>query len=182
MGGMYTIAGGLNNETSYKDGNMTSFVPPEMGRDLPHGLGGYFWYKFDSPNNLSGKTWSAQGTKESHTEVIIAHKPWVITLCIASIVLIVASLVSPLVHFFLIRGPEVMMNISSLATRHNPYIPLPEGGTHLGASARARLLKGVELRFGDVEMRAGVGHLVIGDAGGKSGAEITRIQRGRLYE
>jgi uncharacterized sodium:solute symporter family permease YidK len=78
-------------------------------------------------------------------------------LCIASIVLILGSLVSPIVHLFLIGDPEVMMNISSLATRNNPYIPLPEGGTDLGASTRARLLKGLRVRFGDIEAGSKVG-------------------------
>lgn len=182
MGGMYTIAGGLDSETSYKDENATSFVPPENGRDLDHEVGKVLWYQFVSPNNLSAKTWSSQGTKDLQMEVIMARKPWVITLCISSIVLILASLVSPVVHFLFIRGPEVMMNISSLATRHNPYIPLPEGGTNLGASDRARLLKGLELRFGDVELGSGVGHLAIGTVGGKGGEEIARIHKGKLYE
>jgi hypothetical protein len=175
VGGMYTIAGGISNSTSYKD-NITSFVPPEN----PRGAG--IWYQFSSPVNLTGKTWSSQGTKDVRIEVIIARKPWVITLCISSIVLILASLVSPVVYFLFIRGPEVMMNISSLATRHNPYIPLPEGGTHLGASDRARLLKGLELRFGDVETGSGVGHLAIGIVGGKGDEEIARIHKGKLYE
>ena len=182
MSGMYTIAGGLDNETSYHDEDATSFVPPENGRDLDHEVGKVLWYQFVSPNNLSAKTWSSHGTKELRTEVIVAQKPWVVTLCISSIVLILASLVSPVVHFFFIKGPEVMMNISSLATRHNPYVPLPEGGTHLGASDRARLLKGVELRFGDVELGSGVGHLAIGTVGGKGDEEIARIQKGKLYE
>jgi hypothetical protein len=50
-----------------------------------------------------------------------------------------------------------MMNISSLATRNNPYIPLPEGGTDLGASTRARLLKGLRVRFGDIKAGSKVG-------------------------
>ena len=175
VGGMYMIAGGISNDTSYKD-NTISFVPPEN----PRGVG--IWYQFSSPANFTGKTWSSQGTKDVQTEIIIARKPWVITLCISSIVLILASLVSPVVHFLFIKGPEVMMNMSSLATRHNAYIPLPEGGTHLGASDRARLLKGLELRFGDVETGSGVGHLAIGTVDRKGLDEIARIRKGKLYE
>lgn len=174
VGGLYTIAGGISNVTSDGD-NRTSFVPPEN----PRGAG--LWYQFSSPVDFTGRTWSSQGTKDAETEVIMARKPWVVTLCICSIVLILASLVSPVVHFFFVRGPEVMMNISSLATRHNSYIPLPEGGTHLDASDRAYLLKGLELRLGDVETGSSIGHLAIETVNSKH-EEITRIRKGKLYE
>lgn len=182
MGGMYTIAGGLNNATAFKDDNTTSFVPLVNDRNSTAGASRILWYQFKPPTDLRGRIWSAKGTKDTETEVIIAHKPWVITLCFSSIVLILASLISPFVHVFLIKGPEVMMNISSLATRHNSYIPLPEGGTRLGASTRAQLLKSVRIRFGDVERGSEVGRLVIGSMTNKDELEIARIRSGKLYE
>lgn len=182
MNGMYAIAGGLTQETAYFEDKRISFVPQLTADQPPESRNDSRWFAMTGDGNLTAKAWPAEGTKAVSTQVIVAHMAWVVTLCVTSILLIVASLVSPLVHFFLLRGPDVMMNISSLATRHNPYIPLPEGGTNLGASDRARLLKGLELRFGDVELGSGVGHLAIGTVGGKGGEEIARIRKGKLYE
>lgn len=181
MNGMYTIAVGLDDRTGYFwDRNMT-FVPqkfPDPSAPYPR----WSWFDLLDDGKLTGKAWRAEGTRQTSKEVIIAHLPWVITLCVSSVVLTIASFVSPLVHFFLIKGPEVMMNISSLATRHNPYIPLPEGGTYLGASVRARLLKSLEVRFGDFEKDSSGSHLAIGVPSGTDGRSIARIRKGRLYE
>lgn len=176
MKGLYTITGGLNSQTSYLGAENDSF----MLQENLHTNDSFSWYHLPQDLNmtgLSGKVWAAEGTKSISTEVIIAHVPWVITLCIASSILVLASLVSPLVHFFLIRDPEVMM-----ATRHNPYIPLPNGGTYLDASARARLLKEVEVRFGDIEKWSNVGHLVVGALQASDEQDIVRIKKRRLYE
>ena len=181
MNGLYTIIGGLNNQTSYLGAENDSF----MLQENLHTNDSFSWYHLPQDLNmtgLSGKVWAAEGTKSISTEVIIAHVPWVIPLCIASSILVLASLVSPLVHFFLIRGPEVMMNISSLAPRHNPYIPLPSGRTYLDASARARLLKEVEVRFGDIEKGSNIGHLVVGALQASDEHDIVRIKKRRLYE
>ena len=119
MNGVYTIAGGFSNATAYWN-ESSSFIPPINSKESPiYNPDEILWYHYAPPAEPKGMVWSTEGTKGVSTEVLKAHKPWVIVLCIASLVLIFASLVSPLVHFFLIRGPEVMMNISSLATRHN---------------------------------------------------------------
>jgi hypothetical protein len=186
MNGIYAIAGGLTQQTAYFWDKNISFVPQgalaETDKPPAPNSTRWSWFTMLDQGKLTAKAWPAEGTKAVSTQVIVAHMAWVVTLCVTSILLIVASLISPLVQFFLLKGPDVMMNISSLATRHNPYIPLPKGGTNLGASDRARLLKGLELRFGDVEMGSGVGHLAIGTVGAKGDEEISRIHKGRLYE
>ncbi|KAF1349280.1 hypothetical protein EJ07DRAFT_12235, partial [Lizonia empirigonia] len=136
MNGLYVITGGISKKTAYSWDRNLSFVPAQMPSEI-------------------------LGTRSIESEVIVAHKPWVITLCIASIVLILASLISPVLHHFLIKGPEVMMNLSSLATRGNPHIPLPDGGTFLDASDRARLLRSVRIRHGDIGGKSDVGNLII---------------------
>ncbi len=75
-----------------------------------------------------------------------------------------------------------MMNISSLATRHNPYVQLPDGGTYLSAATRARLLKDIEIRFGDVRKRSDTGKLALGHLDMKDKHRIRRVRDGRLYE
>lgn len=65
--------------------------------------------------------------------------------------------------------------------RDNVHVPLPEGGTHLDASDRARLLQGVKVRYRDVEGAANAGKLVIGSLNADE-STVTRVQRARLYE
>jgi hypothetical protein len=179
LNGILNIPGGINNDTAYHWDTNASFVPPQR----PAGSAGdTFFTPVSNASDMRGRTWTAEGTKTTSTEVIVAHFPWVITLYVISIVLILSSLVSPLAHSFFIRGPELMMNISSLATRHNSYIPLPEGGTHLDASDRARLLKNVEVRFGDIEKSSSVGHLAIVSLDGTCGQDMKRVRKERLYE
>jgi hypothetical protein len=114
-------------------------------------------------------------------EVIVAHDIWVAILSIISVVLMAASLISPLVHHFLGKGPDVAMNISSLAVRNNSHIPVPATGTFLNASDRAKHLRDVRVRFGDVASQAKVGSLGIGMLG-DGGLDVGRIRKNRLYE
>ena len=185
MNSLYAITGGINDDTAYHWDNQTSFIPEVStndwrvveysNTDYP---GIYNW----TGNSKKARVWPAEGTESTITEILVANEPWVITLAMASIVLIAASLVSPVIYCFFIKGPEVMMNILSLATRNNVYIPLPDGGTFLEASDRARLFRGIKVRYGDVEGEANVGHLVNGVPSGTDGRAIGRIRKGRLYE
>lgn len=179
LNGMPTIPEGINNITAYHVDQNGTFIPP---RDFSRNGSFNYYQMIGDVSETRGRAWAINGTQTTSREVIIAHIPWVITLCVISIVLILASLVSPLVRIFFIRGPEVLMNVSSLATRNNPYISLPEGGSHLGASARARLLKKVEVRFGDVERPSNVGKLAIGSLRGADERCIESIEKGRMYE
>ncbi|KAF2822707.1 hypothetical protein CC86DRAFT_243349, partial [Ophiobolus disseminans] len=142
LANLYTITGGINNETSYFGDTNITFEPAEKISE--------------------SRVWPSQGTKHKHVEVIIAHKAWTTTLSIISILLILACLISPLVRHFLTTGPDVAMNFSSLATRNNAYVPLSSSGTYLDAADRYKLLKDVRLRLGDAERKADVGNLVIG--------------------
>ncbi|KAF3044717.1 hypothetical protein E8E12_009687 [Didymella heteroderae] len=189
--GLYAITGGIgvnnSNDTVYRWDSNQSFIPER--RDGKRGLQGPFWnetdntlsFNFTGETTMKAKVWTVEGSRSTLTQTIIAQRPWVAALSIASNVLILASLISPLVHHFLIKGPEVMVNISGLAARNNPHIPLPEGGTFLEASDRARMLKRVQVRFGDCESKASVGNLVIG-AVDTNELAIARIKRGRIYE
>jgi hypothetical protein len=176
MNRLYAITGGINDNTAYFYDKNLSFVPSMV----PERNGSGVRFNFTGEDRKA-RAWTSEGTKSTSTEIIVAHKPWIITLCIASVVLMLASVISPIVHHFLIRGPEILMNMSSLAMRNNPHIPLPEGGTYLDASDRAKLLQGVRIRYGDVEGNAIVGKLVIGSLDADN-SNIRRVQRDRLYE
>jgi hypothetical protein len=181
LNGFFAVSAGINNGTAYFwDNNQTFAMKQKVLRgdgseDDP--------YNSTMPNYpFETKAWSSDVTKTERKDVIIAHRAWVVALCFASIVLIVASLVAPFVHHCLMVGVDISMNISSLATRDNPYMDLPQTGTYLDASDRARLLRDHKVRFGEVEGAAAVGSLVMGSVGGADGSEITRVRKGRLYE
>jgi hypothetical protein len=175
--GVNTITGGIHDTTSYSGDTDISFLPPEFEIDGSNNLSNYNRTMGDGRS----KVWSTTGVKYERVEVIIADKRWAITLSIASLVLIVFSLVPPLVRHFLTAGPDIAMNFSSLATRNNTYVAIPAGGSFLPAADRFRLLKDLRLRFADAEGKSDVGNLVIA-AQGVENAEYSRIRKGRLYE
>jgi hypothetical protein len=185
LNGYSAITTGISNDTAYfYDVNQT-FTLEE------HGSGGTnlwdeLFYSIESDGtNAAFKTraWSSDGTKVERKDVVVAHRGWVITLCLTSIVLIVASLVAPVIHHFLTVGIDLAMNISSLATRNNSHMTLPSTGTYLDASDRARLLRNHKVRFGDVDRGTEVGSLAIGSIEGREKENgVARVEKRRLYE
>jgi hypothetical protein len=182
LNGFFAVTAGINNDTAYfGENNQTFTMQPAVGDKYL--WEDQFYSKFNANNNLfKTKVWSSDLTKTERIEVIVAHRGWVVALCLASIVLIAASLVAPFVHHCLTVGIDVAMNISSLATRDNPYMQIPQTGSYLDASDRARLLRDHKVRFGEMEGAADVGPLVMGSVGGADGTGITRVRKGRLYE
>jgi len=97
---------------------------------------------------LFAGTWPSPGTKRSNVAVFQAHHGWVVALIVFSAVLITASLIPFYVRNWLSHGPDVLMNVSSLAVRDNPYVALPATGTYLDAADRSRYLRHLQVRFG----------------------------------
>ncbi|KAH8622994.1 hypothetical protein IG631_22150 [Alternaria alternata] len=173
---------GINNDTAqFGDNNQTFKLPPNVN--------GAWKALYDSTgpvnsskNMFQARAWTSEMTKFEREEVIVTHRVWVIALCFASIVLIVSSLVAPVVRHFLATGVDVAMNISSLATRNNPHMSLPQTGTFLDASDRARLLYNHQVRFGDADSTADVEILVIGSFDRSGAQDIAKVRKRRLYE
>jgi hypothetical protein len=169
MNGVYALSGGLTNLTSYVDANTTFdglVINPS---------------KTDT-ERLKTRAWSTVGTKYTEEIVIQADKGWATVLAFASTLLILASLVPAVFRAFVTNGPDIMMNMSSLAMRDNPYIALPSPGSFLEASERARFLKDVKIRFGDAKSTSEVGRLTVGSVGDSEGWTIGRVKRHRLCE
>jgi hypothetical protein len=180
LNGFFAITAGINNETAYFwDNNQTFTIQPEtQGRGLWETRYTSTMYN----DTFKTKVWSSNGIKTERKEVIVAHRGWVLALCFASIALIVSSLASPIIYYFLTVGVDVAINISSLATRNNLHISLPDTGTYLDASDRARLLRDYKVRFGDAKGEASVGSLAIGSFGNAERLGVARVRKGRLYE
>jgi hypothetical protein len=72
-------------------------------------------------------------------------------------------------------GPEMFGSVTSM-TYENPYLNIPRGGSMLDAMERARLLKDVEVRVGDVCGDQDIGHIALA-----AGIPQRKLERGRLY-
>jgi hypothetical protein len=180
LNGFFAITRGISNDTAYFWDNNQTFT---MEREEGHiGLWEEHYNSTASKDTFKTKAWSSDGTKIERKEVIVAHRGWVVALSFASIVLIVSSRVSPIPHYFFTIGVDVTMNISSLATRHNPHMSLPQKGTYLDASDRARLLRKQKVRFGDVDGAADIGHLAVGSCKDDQHQCVIMVRKGRLYE
>ncbi|TEY39404.1 hypothetical protein BOTCAL_0459g00020 [Botryotinia calthae] len=144
MNGLHAISGGMTTTTAVMPGTNLS-----------------------DENVVRVNSSSTNVVHSRSIEVIQCHIGWVIVLLAASTVLILASLVGPIIRYFLAKGPDIDLNISSLATRNNPYITLPPSGSSLGASERLRLLKDVRVMFGDVNGTREIGKMAIATCGSR---------------
>jgi hypothetical protein len=72
-------------------------------------------------------------------------------------------------------GPEMFGFVASM-TYENPHVKIPAGGTMLDAMERARLLKDIEVRVGDVNTKDEVGHIAF-----TAGVPLRRLERSRTY-
>lgn len=153
----YALNGGLTPETADMDGISTST---------------YF----------KAHTSKSQGFRDSTHDIIRAHKGWCIVLCLSSLSMVVAALGRCVVHHFFCRGPDVALNLSCLAIRDNPFVNIPASGTFLDAADRAKLVKGLRLRLGDVQTdRLGFGYLAIGSLDAKDSSSIGGVRKDRMY-
>ncbi|OTA85288.1 hypothetical protein M434DRAFT_82742, partial [Hypoxylon sp. CO27-5] len=158
INGMHAIPGGMTPKTAYMKGTETS----------------------SSIRYLANSSTSV-GTRSTSTPVIQCNYAWVSVLSVASIILVIASLVRPVAAFFFTTAPDLMLNISSLAMRDNPYIAQAASGTFLVASDRARLLKKMKVRFGDVDGTNEVGSLAIASLDPSGVTNVESVRKLRLY-
>ncbi|KAI0015593.1 hypothetical protein F4780DRAFT_786586 [Xylariomycetidae sp. FL0641] len=165
MNAMHAVAGGLTPDTAFLPGDARGLLDTDVA--------------------FLANTSSSRGTRSRDVEVLAAHRPWVAALCVASVVLVLASLVRPVVRNVCGGGaaaPDLMCNVSSLALRDNPYAALPPGGSALGAAQRARLLRDVVVRLGDVRPGEEIGRIAVASLRPGNVADVGGVSKSRLYE
>lgn len=110
--------------------------------------------------------------------IYTANKAWAAIFIIASIILQLCAFAS-LTLRFMITVPDILGQVSTM-TRDNPYVPLPEGGSALGGSDRARILQDLRVQIVDVNCEDELGHIAFAAVNeGMSGCK--RVRKGRLY-
>ncbi|KAK6071616.1 hypothetical protein SCUP515_07813 [Seiridium cupressi] len=121
---------------------------------------------------------TAQGPQTISTRVISCNHTWLIFLIIASLVMISASLLHPVLRLATM-APDLAVNVSTLI-RDNRYVHMPLEGSAEDASRHARRVKDYWVRYGDVHSSEMVGHLAVGSI--KQGTKVEAIRRDRYYD
>ncbi|KAJ9656207.1 hypothetical protein H2201_008619 [Coniosporium apollinis] len=109
-------------------------------------------------------------------QIYVCNYGWLAALVIASSVLLLVG-VAGLILRHRTFAPDMMGYVASMSYE-NPYIGLPKGGSALDAMERARILRDVRVRIGDVRGGDGVGHVAFVGEGTKL---VRRLEKGREY-
>lgn len=113
-------------------------------------------------------------------EVLRCNVAWLLTLLIASLFLLCASIATIILRVKR-NTPELLLNWTTVV-RHSHYIDASSDvGSFVDDAERSRLLANIKIRFGDVAPEKGVGHLAIG-ARDRSSRISEKSGRSRDYE
>ncbi|KAJ4340225.1 hypothetical protein N0V95_007545 [Ascochyta clinopodiicola] len=111
---------------------------------------------------------------KSTTQIFVCNFAWFALLVVASTVILTTGIVGIVLKRKTL-GPEMFGFVTSM-TYENPWLNIPTGGTMLDSMERARLLKDIEVRIGDVRGDEDVGHIAFA-----AGVPLRKLERGRLY-
>ncbi|KAJ0120257.1 hypothetical protein J7T55_001114 [Diaporthe amygdali] len=125
-----------------------------------------------------GAAFVAASTEASVTQKTVIYKAdyvYVTVLVISSLALTITGLVG-MIMGLRTREPDVFDPVMGL-TYNNSSLGLPNPGSTLDANARAKLLRGMRVRLGDVAGEKSVGMVGVGRT-----PEVEPLVQGRLYE
>ena len=109
-------------------------------------------------------------------QIYVCNYGWLAALIVASSILLLVG-VTGLILRHRTFAPDMMGYVASM-TYENPYMGLPKGGSVLDAMERARILRDVRVRIGDVRGEDGVGHVAFVGEGTKL---VRGLEKGREY-
>ncbi|PVH87164.1 hypothetical protein DL98DRAFT_405904, partial [Cadophora sp. DSE1049] len=152
-------------ENNLVGGNNASFIPASTG-DLTAMI----------QNRTAAFTVSAAQTNES--QVYFAFFPWLIVFLISNFVMLLAAIVGVYYSRRTIV-PDYLGFVSSLA-KESPFIRMPDVGVNMDGMDKARMVKEMKVRLGDVSDvengKAQVGRLAFARM-----EETSPVKKGRLY-
>jgi hypothetical protein len=134
------------------------------------------------PSNLSAPVGieSTTATLESSEEIFVCAPVWFAFLLLSSLVLFGIALIGYILRYFFTVAPDFVGHVSSL-TRDNPHIDIPSGGSSLSGFKRARYLKDVVIRIGDIKSETDIGHIVVMSVDNKE-SKGSKLEIKRKYE
>ncbi|KAF2501242.1 hypothetical protein BU16DRAFT_569391 [Lophium mytilinum] len=118
---------------------------------------------------------TTNATITTHQQIFVCSFAWMSLLLAASTIMLATGAAALLLRRNTI-APEMFGFVASM-TYENTHVKIPSGGNVLDAMERARLLKDVKVRVGDVRGEADVGHIAF-----SAGVKTRTLERGRLYE
>jgi hypothetical protein len=142
--------------------------------------GGMASFNFSDSSTLTDHPGTLiNATVITYNDTFVCSTTWFIFIFFSSgVLLLVCGVGSWLQHKVL--APDIFQHISSLA-RDNPYIQVDAvaGGNTLDGWEKARALKNVIVKLGDVQPYGNVGHIALAASDGT--IEIGSLRKGRLY-
>ncbi|KAL6712669.1 hypothetical protein ACN47E_000546 [Coniothyrium glycines] len=136
-----------------------------------------WWPTFNKVVQTSNSPFIGATTNATITttaEIFVLNPAWLSLLMVSSTIILIIG-TAALVLKQRTLGPEMFGFVTSM-TYENPWVKIPSGGTMLDAMERARLLKDVDVRVGDVCGQKNVGHIAFA-----AGVPLRALERGRLY-
>ncbi|EON62677.1 hypothetical protein W97_01901 [Coniosporium apollinis CBS 100218] len=109
-------------------------------------------------------------------QIYVCNYGWLAALVVASSVLLLVG-GAGLILRHRTFAPDMMGYVASM-TYENSYVGLPKGGSVLDAMERARILRDVRVRIGDVRGGDGIGHVAFVGEGTKL---VRELEKGREY-
>ena len=148
---------------SQTGGNNASFLPAYTDEDITAMI----------QNQTSAFTVPAVLTNEK--KVYLAFYPWLITFLFCTTVMQVAAIFG-VIYSRRTIVPDYLGYVSSLA-KESPYIRMPDVGVNMDGMDKARMVKEVKVRLGDVADEKGtVGRLAFARLN-----ETVKVEKGKLY-
>lgn len=126
---------------------------------------------YDSSNTI--------GASFQPQQIFVCHQVWLAVQLLASLTMTICALAAAVLTL-LRRGPDILGSFSSV-TRDSAFMfrSIPSGGSNIDGKDRARHLRRVRVRLGDVTSDQDVGHIALGTI---ETQEIGPLKRGRLYD
>lgn len=112
-------------------------------------------------------------------QVYLAFYPWLIIFLISDLVMLVAAITG--VYFSRKTiVPDYLGFVSSLA-KESPFIRMPDVGINMDGMDKAKLVKDMKVRLGDISEFEGGSNTQVGRLAFARMEETTKVKRGKLY-
>jgi hypothetical protein len=118
------------------------------------------------------------GVLTTHAQVYLCYFPWLAVFLLSTLVML-AGAITGVVFSRMTIVPDYLGFVSSLA-KESPWIRMPDAGVNMDGMDKARLVKEVKVRLGDVSQILG-GHSDIGRLAFARLEETTKVQKDKMY-
>ena len=166
----------------------SSFYDIDLARSVNKTMTQYFntYYMLSQQDTFANPIWGAAGFQTITVDGALYDPhygiswPWIAVDLVSCAILLAASAIACWLRRKTL-APDIFGYVSSL-TRDNQYLQVPDNGTTLGGIERARLLKGVKVKIGDVSgPDEPVGRVGLAQVGSGVAVQVTNLQPTTTY-